>query len=103
RVTATHDIHTPSLHDALPILSSMMNSPSITGTRQKRRSPSLRAVCQPSPKKRGPELSGMCWADSTPLKQAEPGLVSTHCPTRFLDRKSTRLNSSHVKISYAVF
>src|SRR5690606_39337943 len=27
----------------------------------------------------------------------------THCPVHWLDRKSTRLNSSHVKISYAVF
>src|SRR5436309_8880706 len=30
--------------------------------------------------------------------------ASTHCwMNRALDRKSTRLNSSHVKISYAVF
>src|SRR5690606_41175110 len=29
--------------------------------------------------------------------------MNGHCLRAFLDRKSTRLNSSHVKISYAVF
>ncbi len=42
---------TPSV--VKPHLSSMTNSPSMTGTRQKRRLPSFLAVCQPSPKKRG--------------------------------------------------
>src|SRR5690625_7128565 len=31
------------------------------------------------------------------------GKVVYNRPSRFLDRKSTRLNSSHVAISYAVF
>src|SRR5690606_41430170 len=31
------------------------------------------------------------------------GLPAGHAGVRHLDRKSTRLNSSHVKISYAVF
>src|SRR5690606_40568569 len=57
------------------------------------------------------------WAPMTwPDQRAPPGDVSlrvhpetslgeTHatCPCRGRDRKSTRLNSSHVKISYAVF
>src|SRR2546430_9049064 len=30
-------------------------------------------------------------------------LPYTHLPSSFLDRKSTRLNSSHSQISYAVF
>src|SRR5690606_40245746 len=43
-----------------------------------------------------------------PLKLAMPGNISlSPCHSslrpRSLDRKSTRLNSSHVKISYAVF
>src|SRR5262245_62373758 len=33
--------------------------------------------------------------------QAEPGKPGWHCSAR--DRKSTRLNSSHLGISYAVF
>src|SRR5690606_40659151 len=32
-----------------------------------------------------------------------PTVFSDHLPVRGRDRKSTRLNSSHVKISYAVF
>src|SRR5690606_41463325 len=31
------------------------------------------------------------------------GLINVNTPTGLRDRKSTRLNSSHVKISYAVF
>src|SRR3712207_8614410 len=32
-----------------------------------------------------------------------PGPHRAQCPDRALDRKSTRLNSSHANISYAVF
>src|SRR2546430_12836154 len=32
-----------------------------------------------------------------------PGLLEYQKPARFVDRKSTRLNSSHSQISYAVF
>src|SRR5207342_3825025 len=58
--TATTEIYTLSLHDALPILNFS------------------RALCGGGGRLRG-----------SPLKAR--------------DRKSTRLNSSHVKISYAVF
>src|SRR5690606_40724689 len=76
--TATTAISSLSLHDALPISSSG--------------SPSWR--CSP--------LSSSCWWT---------GRRVPHCPGNDLspallcskDRKSTRLNSSHVKISYAVF
>src|ERR1039457_4473132 len=61
---ATPEISTFSLHDALPILTSMYN-PAVT---------------------------------STP---ADPPRSSLR--TRRRDRKSTRLNSSHLVISYAVF
>src|SRR6201989_3707749 len=61
--TATTEIYTLSLHDALPI------SPSIS---------------------RGP--------NDTPYLG---GVVTTSVADR--DRKSTRLNSSHITISYAVF
>src|SRR5437899_7215176 len=37
----------------------------------------------------------------TPARRASAPASSGHC--RFLDRKSTRLNSSHLGISYAVF
>src|SRR5689334_24511321 len=60
--TATTEIYTLSLHDALPIY-------------VKQRTATLRRVCCHSPIGRLPQL----------------------------DRKSTRLNSSHSSISYAVF
>src|SRR3989442_3350114 len=63
--TATTEIYTLSLHDALPIC---------------RRS-SVRSS-----------------------SRSTPGAPTAHGPgRRSLDRKSTRLNSSHVRISYAVF
>src|SRR5438874_13247751 len=37
-----------------------------------------------------------------PSREGRTG-ESEACTRRFLDRKSTRLNSSHVEISYAVF
>src|SRR3712207_8946238 len=77
--TATTEIYTLSLHDALPI--------------------SVRRISAPS-----------FWASSATLKAMDCG-VSTPVTRIFLpwssiglqDRKSTRLNSSHANISYAVF
>src|SRR5690606_42065387 len=76
--SATTEIYTLSLHDALPIS----------------RSRAARSTC--------------CATSSSALKVAEPrSNWSTSTPGTFRadeeDRKSTRLNSSHVKISYAVF
>src|SRR2546427_3846933 len=62
--TATTEIYTLSLHDALPIL----NGPG------------------------GPGLHRATW-----------GFQGRTPPPQPLDRKSTRLNSSHSQISYAVF
>src|SRR6266849_7527134 len=64
--TATTEIYTLSLHDALPI------SPPSPGVRATRPSPSSRRR-------------------------------SCRCPSRWRDRKSTRLNSSHEWISYDDF
>src|SRR5690606_41137031 len=36
-------------------------------------------------------------------KRPDPGITGDTVPLHIIDRKSTRLNSSHVKISYAVF
>src|SRR5436309_7483161 len=67
--TATTEIYTLSLHDALPI------SPS-----PRRRASTRRSIRRPGERPR-----------PTWPARGDP------------DRKSTRLNSSHVKISYAVF
>src|SRR5206468_10152423 len=90
-------LHTLSLHDALPISSSGRSS---------RRQCSLHSSCS------CPRAAKPC-----PLASRErTGCVSCLtprvcsrclCPARTSpwreDRKSTRLNSSHVQISYAVF
>src|SRR2546426_10166509 len=73
--TATTEIYTLSLHDALPIYPTgrRAGSPGLRRRREGLRSPPLRVVLLPQlPPVRG-------------------------------DRKSTRLNSSHLVISYAVF
>src|SRR5688572_33410022 len=66
--TATTEIYTLSLHDALPISS---NTPM-----------------------RSPDSS----TAKTPIRRSRPSRRSGNS-----DRKSTRLNSSHSQISYAVF
>src|SRR3712207_7674830 len=75
--TATTEIYTLSLHDALPISGPLLH-------RERRRDPVARAV--------HPQLGR--WS-----------VLVGHRPGRRLrrDRKSTRLNSSHANISYAVF
>src|SRR2546430_9758595 len=74
--TATTEIYTLSLHDALPISLYYLNT-----LRQ--------GVCQ----RRGLRSSG---APYIPNLEPEAWVVRE-------DRKSTRLNSSHSQISYAVF
>src|SRR5689334_23759347 len=74
--TATTEIYTLSLHDALPILPTSWIGPSEAGS------------------------SSASWStvDSPAFRNA---VASSPRTTR--DRKSTRLNSSHSSISYAVF
>src|SRR5438067_11601496 len=74
--TATTEIYTLSLHDALPI-----------SERSLRGYSGLSAASKKGVGSRG-------------CDRAE---VSLHDGVRKRDRKSTRLNSSHVSISYAVF
>src|SRR3989442_13346788 len=75
--TATTEIYTLSLHDALPIC----GSPECSGSRSRSEA---KGTGFESGSRRGPKG---CRRD--PLSKP--------------DRKSTRLNSSHVRISYAVF
>src|SRR5690606_41335448 len=81
-----------SLHDALPILNAraisnvVRMSPAASGWRA---IPSMaRAVAK-------------AWLIADP--SAGSAIVSATAQNAIKDRKSTRLNSSHVKISYAVF
>src|SRR3712207_8118123 len=75
--TATTEIYTLSLHDALPI---------------SRAVPARRRVPAPRPERASSRAPAARRPASGPGAHAAP-----------LDRKSTRLNSSHANISYAVF
>src|SRR5438874_5079102 len=78
--TATPAIYTLSLHDALPI-------------------------CEPlKPSSPDPDLDPLKLEEREPLKLSErPPHPPPPTASVARDRKSTRLNSSHVEISYAVF
>src|SRR2546430_8860291 len=82
--TATTEIYTLSLHDALPIL--------LAGGQS-----AVSATVEAQIKSRGIQVYRVAGADraDTAAKGAELA--------RSQDRKSTRLNSSHSQISYAVF
>src|SRR5690606_42035266 len=78
--TATTELYTLSLHDALPI--------------------SLPTCRETAP--RACRRVDRAWPCA--VRQTRCGSAPIrYPPRRRLDRKSTRLNSSHVKISYAVF
>src|SRR3712207_9529525 len=82
--TATTEIYTLSLHDALPICPSWPAMPA-----------SIRAVSG-TVRPIGPSTDSGIWPISRRSDGTNPGEGRK-------DRKSTRLNSSHANISYAVF
>src|SRR5207302_9117832 len=84
RTTSTTSMSTLTLHDALPISSAR-------------------------PTHAAPEREGLAGPDQKPVQRPDGDgqvrhlvLLEPHLKVT-KDRKSTRLNSSHVKISYAVF
>src|SRR5690606_41145163 len=92
--TATSQIYTLSLHDALPISFTVMVRQSSGHTSMhashSMHSWSVKCVCTSQLRQRS--------ASRHVRSRSKPSSASTS-----IDRKSTRLNSSHVKISYAVF
>src|SRR5690606_40452096 len=88
--------HPPSLHHALPISISLAPhiSASNSTSAAERRPPDR----PPTKQERPPGASSSRW---TPYRYPRPHIPPP--PNHQADRKSTRLNSSHVKISYAVF
>src|SRR5690606_41006846 len=87
--TPTAEIHTLSLHDALPI-SSRQERPAVAICWRYSASPS-RSLYQ--------RLVAIPTSDTAATTPTAASVASAGRR----DRKSTRLNSSHVKISYAVF
>src|SRR3712207_6943492 len=78
--TATTEIYTLSLHDALPICDHVVDQDH------------LELPCVPGRPRRGATCREPALDVAEPGGRAQPR-----------DRKSTRLNSSHANISYAVF
>src|SRR3712207_7984442 len=86
--TATTEIYTLSLHDALPILGGK---------------PSLGRKCGKRPGHGDRPHRAVSGRHILPgVSNCRLGRPS-HSPHALRDRKSTRLNSSHANISYAVF
>src|SRR5699024_11306913 len=100
--TYTTTVSTLSLHDALPISPLPSTSVAVSYTAPSTHPPETDPVTTPSsetaiaaPGRRGAEENA---ATTVPSPTELP---ARHCSTRSSDRKSTRLNSSHVSISYA--
>src|SRR3989442_9400530 len=81
--TATTEIYPLSLHDALPICIGSVVAAGMVG-----------------PDRRATAIS-MMFAGLTVANVV--GVPADTLLSQYVDRKSTRLNSSHVRISYAVF
>src|SRR2546428_9541357 len=88
--TATTEIYTLSLHDALPIFPATARQ----ARRRDQERSDRRAVLDAD--RRRPERAAL-------RRRRPPDHAGTRGPAHALDRKSTRLNSSHDQISYAVF
>src|SRR5690606_41450187 len=92
--TAATEIYTLSLHDALPIFTIVDTTAPVFNTNL----PHDRTIecSDPMPEVESLTADDLCSKASVTFTEER---VDGNCP----DRKSTRLNSSHVKISYAVF
>src|SRR5436309_12650447 len=90
--TATTEIYTLSLHDALPIC--LAGADASAGAH----AASANTVAQNLRRTRSRAESREALATAKAIANDQQNLASLD-----KDRKSTRLNSSHVKISYAVF
>src|SRR3712207_6886368 len=84
--TATTEIYTLSLHDALPICSNFKSIAELQGEEYVVLHAKLMHVYN-APTRSGKKMTKATASDGS----------------GFIDRKSTRLNSSHANISYAVF
>src|SRR5690606_42093419 len=91
---ATTEIYTLSLHDALPIFA---------GADAQDRGRGDRGAPRAAARRRGAAAAGAAARARSGDARAAGVALGAGGGGRAVDRKSTRLNSSHVKISYAVF
>src|SRR5207249_10239391 len=98
-----HDSCALSLHDALPIYRRRTSGGSTGASQRSPRPPRRRPRgCDSSLKgRRSPDLGLLSLPGLAVVAQDVQG-ARPIAPADDLDRKSTRLNSSHVSISYAV-
>src|SRR5439155_18496430 len=101
--TSPTDIHTLSLHDALPISHS---GPGLFARRPgggEGAGAAVRGDAVPIAAQERDRRAGVVRDGVQPLRAgAAAGAAAHHFTMEAQDRKSTRLNSSHVAISYAV-
>src|SRR5690606_41294881 len=91
------------LHDALPIFV-RLPPPQAILTRRSRPIGAAEVPGRSAPLTAAHLAAQLDQAEARePLRELVPGARPLVLPEHRLDRKSTRLNSSHVKISYAVF
>src|SRR5690606_41645207 len=94
------ELHTLSLHDALPIFVNESDAPAFVTCALANEEVSLNVQSFST------RVSNSSTAPVTVTCTAVVGdelATASYIPKSITDRKSTRLNSSHVKISYAVF
>src|SRR5690606_40215058 len=98
---ATASVHPLSLHDALPIFGTRIVW-DLQMVNKRRSSPETAGSSGPVPPTGGGPAPAR-WVGPEPrtIPQSGPGGSGTRGRRTRRDRKSTRLNSSHVKISYA--
>src|SRR5207249_9243773 len=97
--TAPPATYTLSLHDALPI--SEQPAQAVRGERHERHEGGDQR--RPAPEHRRRMVGGRIHRQQRLADRKQRGRRRILPPTIRRDRKSTRLNSSHVSISYAVF
>src|SRR5690242_21608008 len=93
-MSTTHLTSTLSLHDALPIFCSLGRRSRPSAVRRRLGRPLHLSMFAFHLFHRYSAIQSRCWLFGT-------SCGSLHSPST--DRKSTRLNSSHMSISYAVF
>src|SRR3712207_548743 len=96
--TATTEIYTLSLHDALPISRLGLGVAVVTATVQRLTGTGRLVAGEFRPGGTGHE-----WCDAEVLRSVRRRSLAKLRQEVEPDRKSTRLNSSHANISYAVF